>query len=118
MSYLVVALMGTPLGKDEILKMKDETGASSAMLGASSLTIERGIVFYMNEFFRKSNYEYLLEQISENERFSMGAMWITGNSQERKTAPISSGKALGSYSSAKSWVGPQTEVCATFAATV
>jgi hypothetical protein len=49
----------------------------------------QGIAFIMNEFFRKWYYEYLLEQTVENGRISMGAMWITGNSQERKTAPIS-----------------------------
>jgi hypothetical protein len=46
----------------------------------------------MNEFFRKSNYEYLLEQMGENDEISMGAMWITGNSQDTHTAPISGGK--------------------------
>ena len=35
----------------------------------------------MNEFFGKANYEYLLEQMGEIERISIGAMWITGNSQ-------------------------------------
>jgi hypothetical protein len=46
----------------------------------------------MNEFFGKANYEYLLQQMGENERISMGAMWITGNSQDTHTAPISWGK--------------------------
>jgi hypothetical protein len=45
--------------------------------------------FFMNEFFGTSNYEYLLEHIGENEPILMGTMWITGNSQERKMAPIS-----------------------------
>jgi len=49
----------------------------------------------MNEFFGKSTYEHLLEQTSESDRISIDAMWITGNSQERKTAPISEGKAIG-----------------------
>ena len=53
------------------------------------------VVFIMNKFFGKGNYEHLLEQTCENERISMGTMWITGNSQERKTAPISESKAIG-----------------------
>jgi hypothetical protein len=46
----------------------------------------------MNEFFMKSNYEYLLEQMGENGSNSIGTMWITGNSQDTHTAPISGGK--------------------------
>jgi hypothetical protein len=48
----VVALMGTPLGKDEIGKMKDEGGVSPAMLGA--LFIENlSIVFFLKLMKRK-----------------------------------------------------------------
>ncbi len=48
-----------------------------------------GIVFIMNEFFRKWHYEYLLEQMCEIGLEFEGGTQGVGNSQERKTAPIS-----------------------------
>jgi len=50
------------------------------------------MVFIMNEFFRKWHYEYLLEQMCEIGLRIEGKPGVIGNSQERKTAPISRGK--------------------------
>jgi hypothetical protein len=61
----------------------------SGIKGTNFFTQMQIVHFFMNEFFGTSNYEYLLEQISENDLISIGTMWITGNSQERKMAPIS-----------------------------
>jgi hypothetical protein len=44
----------------------------------------------MNEFSEKTNFAYFLEEVAK----LAWKRWVIGNSQERKTAPISWRKAI------------------------